>query len=204
MKKIVAILFALLPCASYAITQDSSFDGQKVFEEFTAIQRSLETHDYSTVQKVCNTTKQSASFCSYALFLSGNLPPGKFINAVPSDKSGFYRLFKYDEILGRELRIRHLENPYGAGIAFVYIDQLCLLSYAFPHNALPALLTMYRYSEGFWGEYLEDELVKLMVYKRFLSEFQALEKRFPKEMGSLRETYERKQAIKLKQRGRSN
>ncbi len=195
---IVAILVALLPCATYANTQTFSFDSQKVFEEFITIQRSLEAHDYSNIQRVCSNAQQGTFLCSYASFLSGNLPAREFIRSVPTEKGELYRLFKYNEILGRELQKRNLQNPYGAGITFVYIDQLCLLSYAFPHDALSVLLNMYRYSEGFWGEYIEDELVKLMYYKRFLPEFKVLEKTFPKEIDHLREAYGRKQVTKQK------
>lgn len=191
------LAFVLAFCASGCwASGETTSDSQKMYSDFLAIQHALETHDDSAIEKICKQNDQSKYFCAYAEFLTGKLTARELISALPKGKEGYYKLFRYDEYVATQLQRNGLSNPYGSELTFVYIDQLCLLSYSFPKEALPALLTMYRYSEGYIGEYLQGALVKLMYYKRFEPEFTALEKDFPAEMKDLREAYKLEQAAK--------
>lgn len=192
---VFAFLLALWSSGSWAFGAEIS-DTQKAYSDFLAIQHALETRDDSSLEAVCNHNQQSVYFCTYAKFLTGKLSGRELIKALPKNKDGYSKFFGYDESVSTQLHRNGLTNPYGSELTFVYIDQLCLLSYSFPKEALPALLTMYKYSEGYIGEYLQGELVKLMYYKRFEPEFTRLEKDFPAEVKDLREAYRLEQTAK--------
>lgn len=196
MKPLSIIFLVAMPFAVFASDGDRQPDGPQIYAEFTAVQNALEKQNASAVKATCAKTRQSDFFCSYARFVTGDLSAMQFVKSLPAERDGAYRLFQYDESLTHELQERKLPNPYGAGPAFVYIDQVALLSYALPRDALAKLLTIYRHSEGYWAEHIKSTLSKMMFEERFRPNFDELEKQYPAEVKTVRAAYEAERAAR--------
>lgn len=173
-----AVLFSSLSLAS---------NEEKAFEAFLAIQKGVESKNYNSVKDLCSKNDENHFLCGYAYFVLGKTSALAFIKSLPTDKEGLYEFFKYDEFIGHQLYLHKMSNPYGSGLAFTYVDLLAVLSFSFPRESLNALISMYKYSEGYFGEYIEGKLIKVFFYERFNSEKDHIKNIFPDEIKSLDE-----------------
>ena len=102
-------------------------------------------------------------FCGLLMHIAGGRGNARaFLDGAPHTRQKASALWRWDELLAKNADAA-VDTLFPSGFAARYVDEMVKATISAGDVGLPRLLQLYEYADASYKEYIDDELLKLLV-----------------------------------------